>query len=104
MANNMMNMQKMMKQAQKMQADMEKKSKDLEQQEFTGQDPTGLVQVKVNGAKKVLAIDLNPEVIDPEDPDMLSDLMLTAVNEALGKVDNKQADLFKGLGGGLPGF
>ena len=76
----MMNMQNMMKQAQKLQRDMEQAQKELESKEFEASVGGGAVVVKVNGKKEVLDVTMKPEVVDPDDIEMLQDLVISAVN------------------------
>ncbi|MDO4679947.1 MAG: YbaB/EbfC family nucleoid-associated protein [Aerococcus sp.] len=104
MANNMMNMQQLMKQAQKMQKQMEATQNDLKKQTFTGTEPSGMIEVTATGNKKITAIKIKPEAIDPDDPDMLEDLVLTAVNNALGKVDAATKQQLGAFTKGIPGF
>ena len=85
------NMNNLMKQAQRMQRQMEESQKELETKEFTAKAGGGAVEVTVSGLKKVLKLKLNEEVVDPDDVEMLQDLILTSVNEALRKVDEAQA-------------
>lgn len=77
------NMQKMMKQMQQMQTKMAKLQEELAQTPVEATAGGGVVKVTVNGANQVLAIEINPEVLDPEDPEMVQDLVMAAVNEAL---------------------
>ncbi len=77
------NMQQLARQAQKLQQQMEKVQADLEAREFEASAGGGMVNVKVNGKKEVLAIEIKPEAVDPDDVEMLQDLVLAAVNEAL---------------------
>ena len=86
-----MNMNQLMKEAKKMQADMEKSQEELGNSEFEATAGGGAVYVKVNGNKVIKEIKLTKEVVDPEDVEMLQDLILTAINEALRKVDEAQA-------------
>ena len=89
-----MNMGNIMKQAKKMQADMEKSQEELAQKEFEATAGGGAVMVKVSGDKLVKEVKLQKEVVDPDDVEMLEDLILTCVNEALRKVDEAQAAQF----------
>ncbi len=102
------NMANLMKQAQKMQRQMEEQAKELETKEFTASAGGGAVEVTISGARKVLAIKLQEEVVDPEDIEMLEDLVVAAVNEALEKVEEESASSMSkftgGMGGGLPGM
>lgn len=81
------NMQKMMKQMQKMQKDMAKAQEDLGEQKIEGTAGGGMVTVVVTGHKEVVDVIIKEEVVDPEDIEMLQDLVLAATNEALKKVD-----------------
>lgn len=102
------NMNNLMKQAQRMQRQMEESTKELETKEFTATAGGGAVEVTVTGAKEVSKVKLSPEVVDPEDIEMLEDLIVAATNEALRKMEEEsQAQMAKitgglgGLGGGL---
>ena len=86
-----MNLNQLMKEAKKMQADMEKSQEELTSRDFEATAGGGAVYAKVSGAKVVKEIKLKPEIVDPEDVEMLQDLVLTCVNEALRKVDEAQA-------------
>ena len=86
-----MNINNIMKQAKKMQADMEKSQEELASKEFEATAGGGAVYAKVSGGKELKELKLKPEVVDPEDIEMLEDLVLTCVNEALKKVDTAQA-------------
>ena len=86
-----MNINQLMKEAKKMQADMEKSQEELAAKEFEATAGGGAVSVKVTGNKVLKEITIKKEVVDPEDVEMLQDLILTSVNEALRKVDSEQA-------------
>ena len=86
-----MNINQLMKEAKKMQADMEKSQEELGSREFDATAGGGAVYVKVNGNKVIKEVKLTKEIVDPEDIEMLQDLILTATNEALRKVDEAQA-------------
>jgi len=77
------NMQQLMKQAQRMQENMQRKQVELNAQEFTAASGGGMVKVTVNGAREVLSVRIDPQCVDPEDVEMLQDLVLSAVNGAL---------------------
>ena len=83
-----MNINQLMKEAKKMQADMEKSQEELAEREFEATAGGGAIEVKVSGAKEIKQIKINKEVVDPDDVEMLEDLILTCVNEALRKVDS----------------
>ena len=102
------NMANLMKQAQKMQRQMEEQAKEMETKEFTATAGGGAVEVVVTGKKELKKVNLQEEVVDPDDIEMLEDLIVAAVNEALRKVDEENASamnkLTGGLGGGMPGM
>lgn len=87
-----MNINQLMKEAKKMQADMEKSQQELGEKEFEASAGGGAVNVKVSGNKEIKEIKIKKEVVDPEDVEMLEDLILTCANEALRKVDSAQAE------------
>ena len=97
------NMNNLMKQAQKLQKQMEDMQKDLETKEFETSVGGGAVSVTVTGKKEIKSINIKPEVVDPDDVEMLEDLVLTAVNEALRKADEETASKMGKLTGGMPG-
>ena len=86
-----MNINQLMKEAKKMQADMEKSQEELAVREFEATSGGGAITVKVSGNKEIKEIIIKKEVVDPEDVEMLQDLILTCTNEALRKVDSAQA-------------
>ena len=102
------NMANLMKQAQRMQRQMEEQAKEMETKEFTATAGGGAVEVIVTGKKELKKVNLQEEVVDPDDIEMLEDLIVAAVNEALRKVDEENASamnkLTGGLGGGMPGM
>ena len=81
------NMQSMLKQAQKMQEEMADKQAELEEREYETSAGGGVVKVKINGKKEILSVNIDPEVIDPDDPETLEDLIVAAINEAIKKVE-----------------
>lgn len=95
------NMNNLMKQAQAMQKQMESMQKEVEVAEFEASAGGGAVSVRVNGKKEVLNININPEVVDAEDVEMLEDLVLGAVNEALRKAEEETANKMGKITGGL---
>jgi len=99
---NNMNMNNLMKQAQKMQRQMEEAAKELETKEYTA-TAGGAIEVTVSGQKKLTKVVLEEEIVDPDDIEMLQDLIIAAVNEALAKADEASAQAFSGLTGGLGG-
>ncbi len=102
------NMNAMIRQAQKMQEDMEALQADLDAREYEVSAGGGMVGVKINGKKEVLAIDIQPEIVDPDDIETLSDILIAAVNEAIKRVeDTNSAEMSKLTGNaglGLPGL
>lgn len=86
-----MNMNNLMKQAKKMQEEMQKSQEELSSKEFDSTAGGGAISVKVTGEKVIKEIKIKPDVVDPDDVEMLEDLILTCVNEALRKVDSAQA-------------
>ena len=86
-----MNINQLMKEAKKMQADIEKNQEELASKEFDATAGGGAISVKVSGNKELKEIVIKKEVVDPEDVEMLQDLIITCVNEALRKVDSAQA-------------
>lgn len=95
------NINNLMKQAQAMQKQMEEMQKEVEAAEFEASVGGGAISVRVNGKKEVLGINIKPEVVDPDDVEMLEDLVLSAVNEALRKADEETANKMGKLTGGL---
>ncbi|MEG0613954.1 MAG: YbaB/EbfC family nucleoid-associated protein [Clostridium sp.] len=95
------NMNNLMKQAQKLQKQMEDAQKDLETKEFEASVGGGAVTVTVTGKKVIKDIVIKPEVVDPDDVEMLQDLVLTAVNEALKKAEDETNESMGKLTGGL---
>lgn len=102
----MKNMNQMMKQVKKMQQQMEKAQEELKEKTFETSAGGGMVTVTANGHKQILSIDIKEEVVDPEDIEMLQDLVLTAVNDVLKQVDEVvQKDMGKYTGGmNIPGL
>lgn len=96
-----MNINNLMKQAQKMQQEMEKMQSELEEKKFTATAGGGAVKVEVNGKKQILNIAIEPDVVDPDDIEMLQDLILTACNQALDTVDKETSSKMKKATGGL---
>lgn len=96
-----MNMNNLMKQAQKMQKEMEKMQSEMEKKEFTATAGGGAVKVTANGKKEIVDIEIDPEAVDPDDVEMLEDLILTACNQALKTADKETSNQMKKLTGGL---
>ena len=106
MMKGMGNMQKMMKQMQKMQKDMQKAQEELAEKTVEGTAGGGMVTVVVNGQKQVIDVNIKEDVVDPEDIEMLQDLVLAATNDALKKAEelsnNTMGQFTKGIN--LPGM
>ena len=81
------NMQAMIRQAQKMQEDMAALQEDLDSREYEVKAGGGVVTVNINGKKEILSIDIQPEIVDPDDIETLSDILVAAVNEAIKRVE-----------------
>ena len=102
------NMNNLMKQAQRMQKQMEESQKELEVKEYTAASGGGAVEVTVTGKKEIAKVKLSQEVVDPDDVEMLEDLIMAATNEALRMAEEANAEIMNkmtgglGLGGGLP--
>lgn len=102
------NMGNLMKQAQKMQRQMEESQKALEEKEYTAAAGGGAVEVTVSGKKEISKIKLSEDVVDPDDIEMLEDLIMAAVNEAFRQMEEDAAQTMSkltgglGMGGGLP--
>ena len=100
------NMSNLMKQAQRMQRQMEESQKELEVKEFVAKAGGGAVEVTVTGKKEITKIKLSEEVVDPDDIEMLEDLVMAAANEALRMADEASNEIMSkmtgGVGGGFP--
>ncbi len=95
------NMQSMLRQAQKMQEDIEAKKAELEEKEYVVSSGGGMVEITVKGNHEVKAIGINPEVVDPEDVEMLEDMLLAAFNEAIRQIDEESERELEKVTGGL---
>ena len=98
------NMNNLMKQAQRMQRQMEEGQKELETKEFTASAGGGAVEVTVTGKKEVVRVKLSEEVVDPDDIEMLQDLIVAATNEALKQAEDANAEMMGKMTGGMGGF
>jgi DNA-binding YbaB/EbfC family protein len=95
------NMNKLMKQVQKMQQDMTKLQEELNEKTVEASAGGGVVKAVANGKKQLVSIEINPEVVDPDDVEMLQDLVMAAVNEALQKAEDMMTEEMGKLTGGL---
>ena len=98
------NMNNLMKQAQKMQKQMEENQKALEEKEFTATAGGGAVEVTVSGKREIVKVKLSEEAVDPDDVEMLEDLIVAATNEALRQAEEAAASTMSALTGGLGGL
>lgn len=98
------NMNNLMKQAQKMQRQMEETTKELETKEYTATVGGGAVTVTVSGKKEVVSVKLTEEVVDPDDIEMLQDLIIAATNEAFRQMEEESGAAMAKLTGGLGGM
>jgi DNA-binding YbaB/EbfC family protein len=95
------NMGNLMKQAQKMQKQMEEAQKELEEKEVTGTSGGGAVEVTANGKHEIIKVKLSPDVVDPDDIEMLEDLVAAAVNEAYRQIDEMSQESMTKITGGV---
>ena len=95
------NMQNMLRQAQKMQENLENKMAELEEKEYVVTSGGGMVEITAKGDHTIKAIGINPEVVDPEDVEMLQDLILTAVNDGLKQIDAMTEQEMSKVTGGM---
>ncbi len=96
-----MNQAAMMKQAQKMQQEMLKMQQEMETKTYTAAAGGGMVKATVNGKHQVVGIEINPEAVDPDDVEMLQDMVVAAVNEAMRAADADSAANMSRLTGGM---
>ncbi len=93
------NIQNLMRQAQKMQEDMAKARKELDETEFSSSVGGGMVEVKMMGDRSLKAVSIKPEVVDPDDVEMLEDLIVSAVNDCLGQISRKEKETMPNMPG-----
>ena len=98
------NMNNLMKQAQRMQRQMEETTKELEAKEYTAAAGGGAVRVTVSGKKEVTAVKISPEAVDPDDVEMLEDLIMAATNEAFRQLEEANNNAMSKLTGGMVGL
>lgn len=98
------NMANIMKQAQKMQKQMEEAQAQLEESSYTATSGGGAVEVTISGKKEITSIKFDPEVVDPDDIEMLEDLTMAAVNEAIRKIEEVSAQKMSKITGGMGGL
>ena len=93
------NLGNLMRQAQKMQEDMMKAKKELEESEFSSSVGGGMVEAKMMGSRQLKSIKINPQVVDPDDVEMLEDLVTSAVNDCLGQIERKEKETIPNMPG-----
>lgn len=98
------NINQLMKQAQKMQEEMAKAQEEIAELEIEGSAGGGMVTAKVNGEHRVTDLVIKPDVVDPDDIDMLQDLIAAAVNDAMSKLDEASSSRMNSVTGGMPGM
>lgn len=98
------NMQNLMRQAQKLQEEAIKAQNDIENMEFSVSSGGGVVNVVVTGKRQLKSLEIKPDVVDPDDIDMLQDLILAAVNEALATAEKTREDKMNRISGGMGGL
>ncbi len=95
------NMQNLLRQAQKMQEQMQRDKEELEATTFYANAGGGMVEVEMNGKRELTAVKIKPEVVDPDDVEMLEDLIVAAINDANRQVDDKLAEITPQVPGGM---
>ncbi|MCI8454824.1 MAG: YbaB/EbfC family nucleoid-associated protein [Lachnospiraceae bacterium] len=98
------NMTNLMKQAQRMQRQMEEQAKELEEKQYTAAAGGGAVTVTVSGKKEVVSVKISPDAVDPDDVEMLEDMIVAATNEALHRLEEESSAMMANLTGGLGGL
>ncbi len=93
------NIQQLMRQAQKMQEDMNRAKQELEESEFSSSVGGGMVEVVMKGDKTMKSIKIKEEVVDPDDVEMLEDLVVSAVNDCLGQIARKEKEMMPSIPG-----
>ena len=96
-----MNQAAMMKQAQKMQQEMLRMQEEMETKTYSASAGGGMVKAEVNGKNEIVSLQINPEAVDPDDVEMLQDMIIAAVNEAMRTADNEAAQNMSRFTGGL---
>ena len=99
-----MNINALMQQAQKMQRQMEKKRQELESKEFEFSSNGGAIKIKMLGSKEMTSLEIDEDLIDPSEKDMLQDMLMIAINEAINKIDEEANAIMGSVAGGLPGM
>ena len=95
------NMNNLMKQAQRMPRQMEEKQKELDEKEYTASSGGGAVEATVTGKKNLVKLTISPDAVDPDDVEMLQDMIIAAVNEAINQAESESDELMRGISSGL---
>ena len=95
------NMQDLMKKARQMQQAMENQQKALEEKEFEASSGGGMVTVKMNGSGQLLSLKIEPDAVDPDDVEMLEDLIMAAIGEVQSQVNEASSEMMQGITGGM---
>ena len=96
-----MNINALMQQAQKMQQQMQKKQKELESKEFEFSSNGGAIKIKMLGSKQIVSLDIEEDLIDKDEKDMLQDMLIVAINDAINKIDEESAKIMESATGGI---
>lgn len=99
-----MNINALMQQAQKMQKQMEKKQQELESKEFEFSSNGGAIKIKMLGSKQLTSLEIDEDLIDPSDKEMLQDMLMVAINEAINAIEEEASAIMGSMAGGLPGM
>ena len=99
-----MNINALMQQAQKMQREMTKKQKELESKEFEFTSNGGAIKIKMLGSKQITSLEIDEDLIDPSEKDMLQDMLMIAINEAINKIEEEASAIMGNMAGGFPGM
>ena len=99
-----MNINALMQQAQKMQKEMAKKQKELEEKLFEIESSGGAIKVSIYGNRIIEKIDIDRDAIDPDDKEMLEDMLMVAINDAISKIEEETSAIMGSVAGGLPGL
>lgn len=99
-----MNINALMQQAQKMQKQMEKKQKELESKEFEFSSNGGAIKIKMLGSKEIVSLEIDKDLLDPEEKEMLQDMLMIAINDAISKIDEEASAIMGSMAGGIPGI
>ena len=99
-----MNINALMQQAQKMQKQMERKQKELESKEFEFSSNGGAIKLKMLGSKQLVSLEIDEDLIDPSEKEMLQDMLVIAINEAINKIDEEASSIMGSVAGHIPGL